>query len=113
MIAVAAGTMLGAWANAAEIEPIEPAEGAVVPLLTDAQKAYLDMPNDLRREKFVDANFRKNVMGHPAEQVPGEEKAREVYWPKTVRLAWEPVDGVDEYKVTVKETEDNTATYEL
>ena len=112
MITVAAGTMLGAWANAAEIKTIEPAEGAVVPLLTDAQKAYLDMPNDLRREKFVDANFRKNVMGHPAEQVPGEEKAREVYWPKTVRLAWEPVDGVDEYKVTVKDAKSGATAFE-
>ena len=62
--------------SAAEIETIEPAEGAVVPLLTDAQKAYLDMPNDLRREKFVDARFRKNERGHPAGQVPGEKKAR-------------------------------------
>ena len=108
MIAVAAGTMLGAWANAAEIETIEPAEGAVVPLLTDAQKAYLDMPNDLRREKFVDAKFRKNEIGHPAEQVPGEKKARATYWPKTVRLAWKPIDDVDEYKVTVKDAKRGT-----
>ena len=51
--------------SAAEIKTIEPVEGAVVQLLTDAQKAYLDMSNDSRREKFVDANFRRNVMGHP------------------------------------------------
>ena len=103
MITVAAAMMLGVCANAAEIKAVEPAEGAVMPLLTDAQKVYLDMSNDSRREKFVDAKFRIKEMGHPAEQVPGEKKAREVYWPKTVRLAWEPVDGVDEYKVTVKD----------
>ena len=112
MIAIAAGTLLGACANAATIKTIEPAEGAVVPLLTDAQKSYLDMSNDSRREKFVDANFRRNVMGHPAEQVPGEKKAREVYWPKTVRLAWEPVGGVDEYKVTVKDAKSGATVFE-
>ena len=106
---LAAFTAVGAMSlAAAEIKTVEPAEGAVVPLLTDAQKAYLDMPNDLRREKFVDAKFRKNEIGHPAEQVPGEKKARATYWPKTVRLAWKPIDGVDEYKVTVKDAKRGT-----
>ena len=98
--------------SAAEIRTVEPADGAVVPLLTDAQKAYLDMANDLRREKFVDARFRRKVMGHPAEQVPGEKRAREVYWPKTVRLAWEPVGGVDEYKVTVMDARSGATVFE-
>ena len=98
--------------SAAEIKTVEPAKGAVVPLLTDAQKAYLDMPDNLRREKFVDAKFRRYEMGHPAEQVAGEKKSREVYWPKTVRLAWEPVDGVDEYKVTVRDAKSGATVVE-
>ena len=94
--------MLGAWANAAEIKTLEPAEGAVVPILTDAQKAYLALPTAERREKFANQTFRSKVMGLPAEKLPGEAKAREAYWPKTVRLAWERADGV-EYHVKVKD----------
>ena len=87
MVAAAAGALLGAWAHAAEIKTVEPAEGAVVPLLTDAQKAYLDLPYEQRRVKFADQKFRDREMGYPAEQIPGEEKKREVFWPRTVRLA--------------------------
>jgi len=112
MIAVAAGMMLGLWANAAEIKTVEPRNGSVVPLLTDAQKAYLDMPYEQRRVKFADAKFRSHEMGYPAEQVPGEKKAREIYWPKTVRLAWEALDGVDEYKVTVKDAKSGAIVVE-
>ena len=103
LFAIATGAMFGAWSYAAEITTVEPAEGTVVALLTDAQKAYLDMPYEQRREKFANSKFRKSEMGYPAETVPGAEKAREPYWPKTVRLAWKPVDGVDEYKVTVND----------
>ena len=99
---VAAGAMLGALAGAAEIKTVEPADGEVVTLLTDSQKAFLDMSCERRREKFVDEDFRKN-MGYPAERVPGERKARAAYCPKTVRLAWNALDGVDEYKVSVKD----------
>ncbi|MBR4258732.1 MAG: tyrosine-protein phosphatase [Kiritimatiellae bacterium] len=102
MVAIAAGAMLGAWANAAEIKTVEPAEGAVVPLLTDAQKAYIAMPTAERREKFASQSFRSKVMGLPAEKVPGEEKKREAYWPKTVRLAWEGA-GDAECQVRVKD----------
>ena len=85
----------------AEIKIVEPAPGAVVPLLTDAQKAYVSLDRQGRREKFADPKFRK-VMGLPAELVPGEKKAREAYWPKTVRLAWEAKGGV-EYRVRVRD----------
>lgn len=101
-VAVAAGVMIGAWAHAAEIKTVEPAEGAVVALLTDAQKAYISMPTAERREKFADQAFRSKTMGLPAEQVPGEAKRREAYWPKTVRLAWQGAEGA-EYQVTVKD----------
>ena len=111
-ILLLAMSIVSAALCASEIKTVEPAEGAVVPLLTDAQKAYLDMSNDLRREKFVDTKFRRKVMGHPAEQVPGEKNAREVYWPKTVRLAWKPVDGVDEYMVTVKDAKSGATVVE-
>ena len=48
----------------AEIKIVEPAPGAVVPLLTDAQKAYVSLDRQGRREKFADPKFRK-VMGLP------------------------------------------------
>ena len=102
ILAVAAGAMFGAWSHAAEIKTLEPAEGAVVALLTDAQKAYIAMPTAERREKFASQAFRSKEMGLPAEKVPGEEKSREAYWPKTVRLAWEAKDGV-EYQVKVRD----------
>ena len=86
-----------------EIKIVAPAPGAVVPLLTDAQKAYVVMDRQTRREKFADPRFRSKVMGLPAEKLPGAKKPREAYWPKTVRLAWEAKDGV-EYRVAVRDT---------
>ena len=100
--AVAAGVMLGALAHAAEIKTVAPAEGAVVALLTDAQKAYIALPPAARREKFASQAFRTKEMGLPAERVPGKSKSREAYWPKTVRLAWEGAEGA-EHHVTVKD----------
>ncbi len=76
-------------------------EPEVVPLLTDAQKAYLSMPADVRRAKFADRSFRKNEMALPAEQVPGEKTVRKAYWPKTVRIAWAGRNGV-KYRVVVR-----------
>ena len=111
IVAVVAGVMLGALANVSEIKTVEPAEGAVVPLLTDAQKAYLDMPYAQRRVKFVDEAFRKN-MGLPAERIPGEKKDRAPFCPKTVKLAWEPIGGVDEYKVSVKDAKTGVVVVE-
>ena len=93
---------LTALSSLAAIRTIEPADGATVPLLTDAQKAYIMMPTAERREKFANQPFRSKVMGLPAEQVPGEAKKREAYWPKTVRLAWEGADDA-EYQVRVRD----------
>ena len=73
-----------------------------VPLLTDAQKAYLDLPRDERREKFADAKFRKREMGLPAEAVEGAKSPRKAYWPKTVRLDWPAQEGVT-YRLTVRD----------
>jgi hypothetical protein len=93
---------IASFAAIAEVKIVEPAQDAVVPLLTDAQKAYIAMPTAERREKFADKVFRSKEMGLPAEQVPGEAKKREAYWPKTVRLAWEGT-GDAECQVRVKD----------
>ena len=95
-------SIVAASAAYSEIKIIEPAAGAVVPLLTDAQKAYVSLDRPARREKFADATYRRKEMGLPAETVPGAKKPREAYWPKTVRLAWEAKDGV-EYRVAVRD----------
>ena len=95
-------SIVAASAAFAEIKIVEPAPGAVVPLLTDAQKAYVSMDRQARREKFADQKFRSKEMGLPAELVPGEKTSREAYWPKTVRLAWEAKSGV-EYRVRVRD----------
>ena len=94
--------LLAACAAAGEIRILAPAAGAEVPLLTDAQKAYVTMDRQTRREKFADHVFRCRSMGLPAETVPGAKKPRAAYWPKTVRLAWEAKDGV-EYRVKVRD----------
>ena len=112
MIAIAAGVMFGTWANAVEIKTVEPAQGAVVPLLTDAQKAYLDLSHEQRRAKFADQLFRDREMGYPAERIPGEKKEREACWPRTVRLVWEALDGVDEYKVSVRDVKSGETVVE-
>ena len=79
--------VLSSTAAFAGIAITEPKDGATVPLLADAQKAYLAMPRAERRVKFADHDFRKKEMGLPAETVEGEKKSREAYWPKTVKLA--------------------------
>ena len=85
-----------------EIKILEPAQGAVVPLLTDAQKAYFDIPTAERRIKFRDIGFRKQL-ARSGERAPDGSVVRQAYWPKTVRLAWTPVKGADAYTVTVKD----------
>lgn len=95
----------------ADLSITAPADGATVPLLTDAQKAYLALPLAERRVKFADKGFRKTAMGLPAETVEGEKKAREAYWPKTVRLAWAAKDGA-ECKVTVRDATTGACVYE-
>ena len=95
----------------ADIAITEPKDGAVVPLLTDAQKAYLAMPRAERRVKFADHDYRKKGMGLPAETVDGEKKPRKAYWPKTVRLAWTAKDGA-ECTVSVKDATAGVCVYE-
>ena len=42
-------------------EPRSPRDGAVVPLLSDGQKSYLDLPREERIAKFKDPEFRKTM----------------------------------------------------
>ena len=43
-----------AAACAAQLSLVAPAENAVVPLITEGQKAFMDMPEAARREKMTD-----------------------------------------------------------
>ena len=95
----------------AKVELTEPKDGSVVPLLTDAQKAYLSLPRATRREKFADSTFRKSEMGLPAETIADEKKSRKAYWPKSVRLMWTAKDGV-ECRVVVKDAKTGVCVYE-
>jgi len=112
IVLAAVGAILGAWASAAEIKTLEPAKGAAVALLTDEQRAYFDMPYEQRREKFVDEAFRRNL-GYPAALGSDKEKSRAPYLPKAVHLAWEPLVGVNEYRVSVRDTRTGATVAEL
>ena len=97
---IAAFAALGV--NAGGIETLEPINDATVPILTDAQKAFFDMPSEKRRECFTNEVFREE-MGFPAEHVPGEKWPRRPCYPKTVKFAWRAVDGAAEYVVVIKD----------
>ena len=55
---------------------IAPENGATVPLLSDEQKAFLDMPREERVKKFADATYRRELRSLG-------------YYPAKVRLEWE------------------------
>ncbi|MBR1921706.1 MAG: family 43 glycosylhydrolase [Kiritimatiellae bacterium] len=95
----------------AQIEILAPAPGETVPLLTDAQKRYVAMSRAERRAKFADPRYRVYEMGLPAESVPGMEKLRETFWPKTVRLAWKSVADV-RYRVTVTDARTGAVVFD-
>ena len=60
---------LAGVAFAGNLSITAPADGATVPLLTDAQKAYLAMPRTERRVKFADKDYCKKEMGLPAKTI--------------------------------------------
>ena len=61
--------------KSASLTLLAPAEGAVVPTLSDGQKAYLALPRAERVKKFADAKYRP--------------KMRELgYYPKPLTLSW-------------------------
>ena len=95
----------------AEITIVTPSADAVVPLLTDAQKAYVNLPQNARREKFADSTFRGKEMGLPAEPVPGGQGTRAAFWPKTVTLGW-TAEGTS-FKVRVADAKTGVQVAEL
>lgn len=95
----------------AKVELVEPKDDALLPVLTDAQKAYLALPRTVRREKFADAGFRKNEMGLPAERIEGEKTPRKTYWPKTVKLVWRSKEG-SACRVSVRDAKTGSCVYE-
>ena len=50
-----------AAACAAQLSLVAPAENAVVPLITEGQKEFMDMPEAARREKMTDEAWRKEL----------------------------------------------------
>ena len=64
-----------AAAEASSIAILAPAEGSVVPLLSDGQKAFFDLPEAERRARFRDPAWR-----HELEQLG--------HRPQPVRLRW-------------------------
>ena len=83
----------------ADIELVAPKKGETVPVLTEPQRAFLNLSPEEKREKFADKDYRRKEMGLPAEVVDGV--ARQPWWPKTTRLEWKAKDGVTAYDVKV------------
>ena len=98
-------------AQEGELAILAPAEDECVALLTDAQKSYIEMSADDRREEFADKHYREKEMGLPRERLEGERHDRKAYWPKAVRLAWTAKDGVG-YRVVVRDAKDDKCVYE-
>lgn len=83
----------------ADIELVAPKKGETVPVLTEPQRAFLNLSQGEKREKFADKDYRRKGMGLPAEVVDGV--TRQTWWPKTTRLEWKAKDGVSVYDVKV------------
>jgi hypothetical protein len=73
---------------AAPLSVVSPREGAVVPTLSDGQKAYLQMPRKERVKYFADSGRRR-------------EMVKLGYYPKPVRLEWKGGAPGAEYTVKV------------
>lgn len=95
-------------ASAAALKITSPADGAVMPTLTDPQKAFVTMPPAERRANFNKKEFRAEL-AKPAEEVNGKKRA--TWWPKTTRLEWEGPDGA-EFTVKVVEAATGKLAYE-
>ena len=80
---------------ALEITLTSPRDGATVPLLNDAQKAFLTMPREERVKFFADAAKRKKL------------KEEAGYWPRPVEFAWTTdASSGTAFRVLVSETPD-------
>ena len=90
-------------ATAAPPRLVAPAEGAVVPLLNERQKAFLSMPREERVAAYSNATFRAEL--HKAAG----------YRPKPVRLEWDGGDATNGvrtvYTVEVRRRPDGTPVF--
>ena len=80
---------------------VEPAEGAVVPLLSEEQKAYLDLPREERIAIFSDVEGRKRLQSYG-------------WHPQRVRLEWYwyPASGArPHFTVEVRRLPDGTPVF--
>lgn len=96
-------------AFSSSLKVVAPSDGAIVPTLTESQKAFVTMPLKERREKFRQKEYRSNVLAKPAEVINGKE--RKTWWPKTTRLEWDGPDGA-EYVVKVVEASTGKLAFE-
>ena len=97
--------LCGALGAQAAVELVSPAEGEVVPLLTEPQKAYVKLPLAERRVLFSDEEFRRKKMGLPT------VKKRRADWPKAVELVWKAKPGVAS-RVTVRDVAKGSVVFE-
>lgn len=96
-------------AFSSSLKIVAPSDGAIVPTLTESQKAFVTMPLKERREKFRQKEYRSNILAKPAEVINGKE--RKTWWPKTTRLEWDGLDGA-EYVVKVVEASTGKLAFE-
>ena len=99
---LACSFFLAVAAEAAAPRLVAPAEGAVVPLLNERQKAFLAMPHAERIAAYSNETFR------------AELRKAAGYCPKPVRLEWEggATNGVRTvYTVEVRRRPDGTPVF--
>ena len=86
-------------ACAAQLSLVAPAENAVVPLITEGQKAFMDMPEAARREKMTDEVWRKEL------------KQKTGYVPAKVKFAWTGGEEGAKYVVEIRRLPDGKVFY--
>ena len=88
-----------AAACAAQLSLVEPAENAVVPLITEGQKAFMDMPEAARREKMTDETWRKEL------------KKKTGYVPAKVKFVWTGGEEGAKYRIEIRRLPDGQVFY--
>ena len=64
-------TLIAAGIGFADIELVSPKKGEIVPVLTEPQRAFLNLSQEEKRAKFEDEHYRRKEMGLPVEIVDG------------------------------------------
>ena len=88
-----------AAACAAQLSLVAPAENAVVPLITEGQKEFMDMPEAARREKMTDEAWRKEL------------KKKTGYVPAKVKFAWTGGEEGAKYRIEIRRLPDGKVFY--